>query len=149
MARSSFSNKHHAIRTWSEICQRFFTSKSECARGEELWQEQLDGKITGLDFQVRFILSVEPKVSIKIDFAYCLDGVKIYEDSKGILTREYRAKLAWLKKEKGIDVILSKPRRLVDHDKIKARQQSKSDKQRELSDVDKFLEGVINDKEPA
>ena len=143
MTRYNFSKLHHAVRTYSELCQRWFTSQSECARGEELWQEQLDGKISGLDFQVRFILSVEPKVSIKIDFAYKKNGAQIYEDSKGILTREYRAKLAWLKKEKGIDVILSAPRRYKDPELKKIQVIKKQSKQQELADTDAYLNSVI------
>ena len=143
MTRYNFSKLHHAQRTYSELCQRWFTSQSECARGEELWQEQLDGKISGLDFQIRFILSVEPKVSIKIDFAYKNNGIQVYEDSKGILTREYRAKLAWLKKEKGIDVILSAPRRYKDPELKKIQVIKKQSKQQELADTDAYLNSVI------
>ena len=143
MTRYNFSKLHHAQRTYSELCGRWFTSKSECARGEELWQEQLDGKISDLDFQVRFVLSVEPKVSIKIDFAYIKNGIQVYEDSKGILTREYRAKLAWLKKEKGIDVILSAPRRYKDPETKKIQVIKKQSKQQELADTDAYLNSVI------
>ena len=143
MTRYNFSKLHHAQRTYSELCQRWFTSQSECARGEELWQEQLEGIISGLDFQVRFILSVEPKVSIKIDFAYIKNGIQVYEDSKGILTREYRAKLAWLKKEKGIDVILSAPRRYKAPELKKIQVIKKQSKQQELADTDAYLNSVI------
>jgi hypothetical protein len=143
MTRYNFSKLHHAQRTYSELCQRWFTSQSECARGEELWQEQLDGKITDLEFQALYWLSKEPKVTIKIDFRYKRDGIIINEDSKGILTREYRAKLAWLKKEKGVDVILSAPRRYKDPEMKKIQVIKKQSKQQELADTDAYLNSVI------
>ena len=143
MTRYNFSKLHHAVRTYSELCQRWFTSQSECARGEELWQEQLDGKITDLDFQTKFVLSAEPKLSIKVDFAYKIDGKQLFEDSKGILTREYRAKLIMLKQLKGVDVILSAPRRYKDPETKKMQVIKKQSKQQELADTDAYLNSVI------
>ena len=65
------------------------------------------GLIQNLQFQHRFVLSEEPRVTITIDFIYQEDGEQIYEDSKGVLTRDFRTKLCWLREQKGIDVILS------------------------------------------
>lgn len=99
--------KYHAKRTWSALCNRWFPSKAEAVRGGELALLERAGEICNLQYQVRFILSEKPKVSITIDFAYELDGKKIYEDKKGILTRDFRTKLAWLKQLKKIEVLLS------------------------------------------
>ncbi len=100
-------NKYHARRTWSELCQRTFDSKAEAVRGEELHLLQLDGQISNLHYQSKFVLSQKPRVTIKIDFEYIENGVKIFEDVKGVLTRDFRTKLAWLEQSQGVRVILS------------------------------------------
>lgn len=111
-------NKYHAKRTWSELCRREFASKKEAGRAEELTLLEKGGEIKDLTFQHRFDLCKKPKVTITIDFQYVLmDEVRvkgnfiptdvIYEDSKGVLTRDTRTKLAWLKEKYNIDVILS------------------------------------------
>ena len=100
-------NKYHARRTWSELCQRTFDSKKEAVRGEELHLLELGDEISDLRYQVRFVLSDKPRVTIKIDFAYLEDGKRIFEDSKGVLTRDFRTKLAWLEQSQGVRVILS------------------------------------------
>ena len=102
------SNKYHARRTYSQLCERWFASKMECVRGEGLKALELYGVISDLKYQVRFILNGRPKVSIAIDFSYIADGKRVYEDTKGVLTRDFRTKLAWLKKQENVDVILSK-----------------------------------------
>ncbi len=105
-------NKYGAKRTWSELCQREFASKKECLRAEELTLLEKAGERVNRLFQIPFILSVKPKITITIDFAY-KEMTNIYapnytyEDSKGMLTRDTRTKLAWLKEKHGIDVILS------------------------------------------
>ena len=85
---------------------------------------EMAGEISGLQFQVPFSLNLQPKVSITIDFSYnprlhndpILDGTgdkvrlygeKVYEDVKGVLTRDFRTKLAWLKQKFGISVLLT------------------------------------------
>ncbi len=105
-------NKYHAKRTWSELCQREFASKKEAARAEELTLLDKEGVILNLRFQAPFELSRKPKVTITIDFAYQeMTNPSApnwtYEDSKGVLTRDTRTKLAWLKEKYGVDVILS------------------------------------------
>jgi len=53
------------------------------------------------------VLSEKPRVSITIDFDYFENGKRKFEDSKGVLTRDFRTKLAWLKTHHGIEVILT------------------------------------------
>lgn len=102
-------NKYGARRTYSNLCERWFASKMECVRGEELKALELYGVISDLKYQVRFVLCDKPyKVTITIDFAYKADGIQKYEDTKGVLTRDFRSKLAWLKQKYNVDVILSK-----------------------------------------
>ena len=109
------TNKFNAKRTWSNLCQREFASKKECSRAEELTLLEKAGVIQQLDLQVPFLLCVKPRIKITIDFKYverhktndCWNGIPTYEDSKGMLTRDTRTKLAWLKEKHGIDVILS------------------------------------------
>jgi len=102
-------NKYHARRTWSGLCQRTFDSKAEASRGEELALLEKAGTISDLRYQVPFTLSKSPKITITIDFSYLdEDGKRIFEDTKGILTRDSRTKLAWLEQSQGIKVILSK-----------------------------------------
>ena len=103
------SNKYGARRTWSNLCDRVFDSKAECIRGEELALLARAGEISDLRYQVKFLLSENPKVTITIDFSYIAEGKRIFEDSKsGILTRDFRTKLAWLEQSQGIKVLLTK-----------------------------------------
>lgn len=99
-------SKYNAKRTYSALCDRIFASQLEANRAEELELLQRVGVISDLQYQVRFLLCAKPKISITIDFAYTENGEQIYEDAKGVLTRDFRTKLAWLKSETGIDVIL-------------------------------------------
>lgn len=101
--------KYGAKRTWSNLCQRTFDSKAEAVRGEELRLLEMAGEIDQLEYQVRFRLCEVPPVSITIDFTYRTYREGIYrefEDVKGVLTRDFRTKLAWLKEKYGIDVKL-------------------------------------------
>jgi len=100
-------NKYGSKRTWSNLCNRWFHSRKEAVRGEELRLLEMAGEISDLEYQCRFSLSTSPRITISIDFAYTLDGVRTYEDSKGVLTRDTRTKLAWLRAQRGIEVILS------------------------------------------
>lgn len=101
-------NKYKAKRTYSAFCGRFFSSKKEAIRGEELKALEMYGSITDLEYQKKFVLATEPyRVSITIDFAYKEEGVQKYEDTKGVLTRDFRSKLAWLKQLHGIEVELT------------------------------------------
>ncbi len=100
-------NKYHAKRTYSNLCQRRFDSKGEARRGEELHLRQLAGEITDLCYQVKFVLSVKPRISITIDYSYCENG-QVYEDFKGKMMADFRVKMAWLKEQQGIDIVISK-----------------------------------------
>jgi len=105
--------KYGAKRTWSELCQREFASKAEAVRGEELALMEKAGLISHLEYQPRFELCEDPKITITLDFSYRDEtpGIlpkRIFEDVKGVLTRDFRTKLAWLKEKYGIDVQLIK-----------------------------------------
>jgi len=100
------TSKYNARRTYSLLCERWFDSKAEAQRGEELALLERAGVIKDLQYQKRFVLCQKPKVTIKIDFAYREWGVQVYEDTKGVLTRDFRTKLAWLKERYGIEVRL-------------------------------------------
>ena len=106
-------NKYRAVRTHSELCGRTFASKGEAMRAEELTLLEKAGEITDLQFQVKYILNDKPRISITIDFVYCDDTGTVYEDHKGVLTRDFRSKMYWLRQKYGIDVILTgKPTRI-------------------------------------
>jgi hypothetical protein len=107
MTRLSFGNKYGAKRTWSNLCNRWFASKAEALRGDELFLLQKGGVISELEFQRRFVLHKKPIIAITIDFKYKHNGKITYEDVKGILTRDFRTKLYWLKDQQRIDVILT------------------------------------------
>ena len=98
--------KYHSVRTWSNLCKRWFASKAEAARGAELHFLEMAGEITDLHYQVRFMLSLKPRITITVDFAYMEKEQQVYEDSKGVLTRDFRTKLAWLKEKYGVGVKL-------------------------------------------
>jgi len=105
------SNKYHARRTWSELCHRFFASRAEATHGEQLRMLEMAGAISHLEYQVPFVLCKQPKITITIDFRYIIatdEGTHHYvlEDVKGVLTREFRVKLAWLKEREGYEVQL-------------------------------------------
>ncbi len=99
-------NKYHATRAYSELCKREFDSKAEARRGEELKLLEQAGVIDDLQYQVPFLLCRKPNIKIKVDFSYWLDGKLVFEDVKGMITREARIKLAWLKEQQGIDVMI-------------------------------------------
>jgi len=101
-------NKYGAVRTYSELCQRTFDSKAEARHGEELYLRYKAGEIALLDYQVKFVLCEQPKITVTIDFAYLEnDGqTRTFEDVKGVLTRDSRTKYAWLKEKHGIHVNL-------------------------------------------
>ncbi len=111
--------KYHAKRTWSELCGgRWFDSKAEARRGEELRMLEMAGEIAELNYQMEFVLCDKPKITITVDFSYIVDrefrdtGILVknikYEETKGVLTRDFRTKLAWLKEKYDIDVLLTK-----------------------------------------
>lgn len=109
MTRFNFSNKYRAKKTYSELCGRTFDSKAEARRGEELAMLEKQGAIKDLKYQVPFTLHEKPSIKIKIDFQYYDKESKqtVYEDTKGVLTREARIKLAWLHEKFDIRVYLT------------------------------------------
>ncbi len=96
----TIANKYGARVTWSELCQRRFASQAEARRGEELALLERAGEITQLAYQPRYVLSKQPRVTYTADFAY-LDaaGEPHTEDVKGILTRDTRTRLCWLREK--------------------------------------------------
>jgi len=113
MTRLNGGNKYHAKRTWSILCQREFDSRAEAIYAEVLFLRQKAGEISQLEFQHKFVLCEKPKVTITIDFRYVdlsdeVTDYWLYEDAKGVMTRDFRTKLAWLKEKHGIDVRIIK-----------------------------------------
>ena len=111
LIKSSAPTKYGAQRTWSELCQRTFASKAEARRGEELELLQRAGKIGRLAYQPKWVLCEKPKITYTADFEYYerVNGLlmfRVVEDVKGVLTRETRVKLAWLKEKYGVEVRL-------------------------------------------
>jgi len=101
-------SKYRAKRSYSDICKRDFDSKAEARRGEELKLLEQADVIDDLQYQVSFQLCQKPNIKIKIDFAYWLDGQILYEDVKGMETREFRVKRAWLAQSQGIKIDIVK-----------------------------------------
>ena len=99
-------NKFRAKRTYSELCGRWFASKLEARRGEELALQEKAGMITDLEYQPRYVLSTKPKITYTADFRYKYQGKEIVEDSKGMMTRDTRTKLAWVNEKYGVEVVL-------------------------------------------
>ena len=100
--------KYGAKKTESELCGRTFDSKSEARRGEELYLLEQAGVIEDLEYQESFTLCQKPNIKIKVDFAYTVEGEKVYEDAKGMMTREFRVKMAWLEQSQGIHIDIVK-----------------------------------------
>ena len=104
------SNKYGARRTYSQLAGRWFDSKAECLRGEELHLLQMAGGISHLEYQVKFILCDDPgwKESIRVDFIYTENGKTVLEDTKGKLMADFKAKRSWLRQLTGKEIILTK-----------------------------------------
>ena len=113
------NNKYHAKRTYSELCQREFASKKEAVRAEELVLLLKAGEINYLEFQPGFVLCDKPKITYTADFKYyenthkqiikgkdVYSNIPIYEDVKGVLTRDTRTKIAWVHEKFGVEVRL-------------------------------------------
>jgi hypothetical protein len=103
--------KYNAKCTYSQLCGRTFHSKAEAIRGEELCLLEKAGEIRHLQYQHKLVLSSKPRITITIDFRYVEQNDNLlhywtYEDVKGVLTRDFRTKLAWLKEKHAIEVKL-------------------------------------------
>jgi len=97
-------NKYGARKTYSELCSRQFDSKKEAVRGEELVLMEKAGVISDLEYQPRFILSSNPKATYTADFRYIENGQSVVEDAKGVMTKDARLRIIWLKQLTGIEV---------------------------------------------
>jgi hypothetical protein len=102
---------------------RWFDSKLERTRGEQLFLMEKAGDIEDLQFQVPFVLCDirKHKIKVVLDFMYkekidCCDDIpfqewrRVYEDAKGKLTDSARIKYAWLFDKYKIDVVLWPPK---------------------------------------
>lgn len=101
------TTKYGNRRSWSHLCQREFASMAERRRGEDLHMMQLAGEITNLEYQPRWVLSGEPKVTYTADFSYLTTEsppAEIVEDVKGLMTDASRVRIAWLQQRYGIIV---------------------------------------------
>lgn len=101
-------NKYSAVRTYSTLCGREFSSKAEARRGEELRILERARAISDLQYQVKFVLYRSPKISYTADFQYIENGRVVVEDVKGVLTRDTRTKIAWVREKFGVEVRLTK-----------------------------------------
>jgi hypothetical protein len=69
---------------------------------------ELAGEISGLEYQIPFVLCAKPRITYTADFRYTQDGQVIVEDYKGLLLRDTRTKISWVKEKFGIEVRLTK-----------------------------------------
>lgn len=99
--------KYHSVRTWSNLCNCWFASKTEAIRAGELHLLERAGEISDLEYQPKFLLSKTPKVTYTADFRYLENGKVIVEDCKGVLTRDCRTKMAWVREKFNIEVKLT------------------------------------------
>jgi hypothetical protein len=83
-----------------------FASKTEAGRAEVLFLLERAREISQLEYQPKFVLCKDPKITYTADFTYMENGKKVYEDVKGVLTRETRVKIAWVKEKFGIEIKL-------------------------------------------
>ncbi len=107
-------NKYGAIKTYVESLDRAFDSKAEAKRAVELSLLERAGEIKNLTYQPQYVLCEKPKITYTADFKYTVKkeyldtgsyaNLIVVEDVKGVLTRETRVKLAWLREKHGITV---------------------------------------------
>ena len=100
-------SKYGNRRTYSALCGRWFASKAEARRGEELCLLQKAGQISGLEYQPRYKLCDKPRITYVADFRFTDDhGLHVIEDVKGMLTGTARVKIAWAEFRYGMKVRL-------------------------------------------
>ena len=91
-------NKYGAKKAGSLLFEgRMFDSKAERDRAEQLKVMEKDGDIKDLELQPQTSLS-DAGIKYKPDFAYTENGVRIYEDVKGVETEGFRIKSKLWKK---------------------------------------------------
>ena len=100
-ARNNRANKYGAQKT--VVGDIKFDSKKEANRWMELQLLERGGAISDLRRQVKVELigQYRPlftrtgrKMKMTFDFSYVEDGIVIYEDSKGVWTRDFEVRLA-------------------------------------------------------
>jgi hypothetical protein len=100
-ARRPSKNKYGAKKT--QVGEIKFDSKKEATRWMELQLLERGGEISELRRQVKVELigQYRPlytrtgrKMKLTFDFAYIEDGVQVYEDAKGMPTRDYEVRVA-------------------------------------------------------
>jgi len=108
MAKGSVKmpSKYGNRRTYSALCGRWFASKAEARRGEDLCLLQKGGQISGLEYQPKYKLCDKPRITFSADFRFVENGQTVVEDVKGFLTRECRVKIAWAEFQYGMKVRL-------------------------------------------
>jgi hypothetical protein len=84
--RDRGANKYGAVRTYSNVFDRWFASKVECQRGEHLRLLELAGEISELKCQP--LVRLTPHRKWHLDFSYVQGGRMIWEDVKGKPTRK-------------------------------------------------------------
>lgn len=101
LSRRPSKNKYNAKKT--QVGDVNFDSKKEANRWMELQLLERCGEISELRRQVKVELigQYRPlltrsgrKMKLTFDFAYIEDGVQIYEDAKGMPTRDYEVRVA-------------------------------------------------------
>ena len=104
-------NKYHSRKV--TIDGVTFDSKKEAMRWRELRLLERAGKLTALQRQVKFELIPSQRIDGKVveracsyiaDFAYCMNGEYIVEDTKGFRTPEYVIKRKLLLHKYGIQI---------------------------------------------
>ena len=80
-------HKYHAVPVRED--GKFFASKSEKYRWDELQLLERAGAISNLQFQPQFELT-KSKIKYRADFSYLQDGERITEDIKGVWTSRFR-----------------------------------------------------------
>lgn len=100
-ARRPSKNKYGAKKT--QVGEIKFDSKKEATRWMELQLLERGGEISELRRQVKVELigqyrplytRIGRKMKLSFDFAYIEDGVQVYEDAKGMPTRDYEVRVA-------------------------------------------------------
>jgi hypothetical protein len=100
-ARRPSKNKYGAKKT--QVGEVKFDSKKEATRWMELQLLERGSEISELRRQVKVELigQYRPlytrtgrKMKLTFDFAYIEDGVQVYEDAKGMPTRDYEVRVA-------------------------------------------------------
>lgn len=108
--RKNAKNKYRAKKT--TIGGIKFDSGKEAKRWTELQILERAGQISNLERQVKIYLMGQyrplytrtgRKMKITFDFSYIEDGVQIFEDSKGMPTRDYEVRVA-VARAMGIEV---------------------------------------------